>query len=195
MTKPLERPSDTDAVLEPQPRKFRVEEYETVFLENLLPERPKTELIDGVIYTMPPMGSEHAISLRTLNARLVLKYATRAEVQQQSPLRLPDFSEPEPDFAILKPGAPGIPLAEDVFWLIEVSKSTYTFDRDKKLPDYAQHGIPEVWIVNINQNRLEVYRNPTRRDDSSFGYDDPIMLESGSSIAPLAFLEEPLEWW
>jgi Uma2 family endonuclease len=195
MTKPLERSNTTDAVLEPQPFKFAVKDYEEKFPEHLMPEQPRTELIDGVIYTMPPMGEEHAFSLRTLNAKLVLRYATRAEVQQQSPLRLPDFSEPEPDFAILQPGAPGIPLAEDVFWLIEVSKTTYAFDRGKKLPIYAEHAIPEVWILNINQNRLEVYRNPSKRQDSSFGYDDPILLEPGSAVAPLAFPEELLEWW
>ncbi len=195
MTKPLERPHETDAVLEPQVFKFATEDYEEKFPENLMPERPRTELINGVIYTMPPMGDAHYDRLESLNIRLVQKYAPRVRIGQQGPLRLPSFGEPEPDFALLKPGTKGVPGAEDVLWLIEISQSTYTFDRDKKLPMYAEHAIPEVWILNINQNRLEVYRNPSKRDDSSFGYDDPILLEPGSAAQPLAFPEALLEWW
>lgn len=195
MTKPLERTMNPDAMLEPRPRKFTVEEYERAYRDGILPETPKTELIDGVIYTMPPMAEEHAFSLRTLNARLVLGYSNRAEVQQQSPLRLPDLSEPEPDFALLRPGSPGIPFAQDVFWLIEVGKTTYSFDRDTKLPQYALHGIPEVWIVNLNQNRLEVYLNPSEGEAGVFAYADPIIYEPGQVAAPLAFPEDGLEWW
>lgn len=195
MTQPLERPEKTDAVLEPQVFRFAVEDYEEKFPEGSMPTRPRTELIDGVIYTMPPMGDAHYDRLELLNIRLVQKYAPRVRIGQQGPLRLPSFGEPEPDFALLKPGTKGVPGAEDVLWLIEISQSTYAFDRDQKLPMYAEHNIPEVWILNLNQNRLEVYRNPSKREGSSFGYDDPILLEPGFAVAPLAFPEELLEWW
>jgi Uma2 family endonuclease len=166
-----------------------------MFPENLMPERPRTELINGVIYTMPPMGDEHVDWLSDLSFKLITRYHPRARIVQQSPVRLQTYGEPEPDFMLLQPGSRGVPNAEAVLLVVEVSKSTYTFDRDKKLPVYAEHAIPEVWILNINQNRLEVYRNPLEREDSSFGYDDPILLEPGSAVAPLAFPEEPLEWW
>jgi Uma2 family endonuclease len=195
MTKPLERPHTKDAVLEPQPFKFTTEAYESAFPESLMPERPRTELIHGVIYTMPPMGDEHVNSITNLNARLVLAYHPRAQVASQVPVRLEPYGEPEPDFMLLQPESRGVASAEAVLLVIEVSKSTYAFDRDQKLPMYAEHAIPEVWILNLNQNRLEVYRNPAQREDSSFGYDDPILLEPGSAVAPLAFPEELLEWW
>jgi Uma2 family endonuclease len=49
------------------------------------------------------------------------------------------------------------PGPEDVLFLIEVSDSTLEYDRQIKVPLYARAGVPEVWIVNINEERVETF--------------------------------------
>ena len=59
---------------------------------------------------------------------------------------------------------------------------------------YAQHLIPEVWIHNLNNNTLEVYYNP-RLVSSGWTYDTPIVLQTGTPIAPLVFPNDLFKWW
>ena len=94
-----------------------------------------------------------------------------ALISIQNPLRLSASSEPEPDLMLLSPRedfyASEHPGPEDVLLLIEVAQSSYPFDKQVKLPLYAEAGIREVWIVNLNVNVLEVFKHPSERD---YGY-------------------------
>ncbi len=82
----------------------------------------------------------------------------------KNPIKLNDNSEPQPDLVILKPRddfyATGHPQPEDILLLVEVADSTINFDRQVKLPLYAQNKIAEVWIVDLNDRYLEIYQNP-----------------------------------
>ena len=55
----------------------------------------------------------------------------------------------------------GAPSTSDVLLLVEVADSSLRFDKRVKLPRYVAAGIPEAWIVNIPEKRLECYRNPS----------------------------------
>ncbi len=192
MTQALERP--TTAILEPQPYQFSIEKYEAMTEAGMLSGR--TELIHGVIFQMPPMGNEHTKAIFGLTSRLVIQYYPRADVGSQVPVRLPPYGEPEPDFMLIHPGVPGVPEASDVLLILEISNSTYKTDREQKLPMYAEHGLQDVWILNLKLNQLEVYRNPKNTSPGSgWGYDPPIICQPGTAIAPLEFPEDPLEWW
>jgi len=52
------------------------------------------------------------------------------------------------------------PNANDVLLLIEVADTSLIFDQNQKLRLYALHGIPEYWLLNLNDSCLEVYRKP-----------------------------------
>ena len=88
----------------------------------------------------------------------------RAIVSVQNPVRLDGFSEPEPDFALLKPrpdfyqDAPAGPA--DVLLLIEVADTSLNYDRVVKRALYARHAIPEFWIVDLTSGEVEVCREP-----------------------------------
>ncbi len=203
MTQTLERPRKElipKVKLEPKPetRESRVlpisvVQYEALFELGLLPER--VELIKGAITVMPAMGNAHVDSIKTLLVKLVLAYAAKAQITSQTPVRLSAaFGEPEPDFMLINMTSRGVTNPEDVLLVIEIAKSTLETDRADKLPMYAQHSIPEVWIHNLNNNTLEVYRNP-RLVSSGWAYDAPIVFEHGQTVAPLAFPEDLLEWW
>jgi Uma2 family endonuclease len=112
-------------------------------------------------------------------------------VSTQDPLHLGDFSEPEPDIILLKPADDDYtsrhPQVDDVFLLIEVSDSTLEYDRSEKLPAYGRAGIPEVWIVNLVELTVEVYREP-----HFAGYGNKTVLRAGA-ISPAAFPDATLD--
>ena len=104
----------------------------------------------------------------------------------QSPLRLADDSEPEPDVVLRQPRADdymnGHARPEDVYLLIEVADSTLTYDRNEKIPAYGRAGIAEVWIINLTNSTIEVYRDP-----HFTGYASQTTLRAGDQVAPQAF--------
>jgi Uma2 family endonuclease len=178
---------------QPIPQPITVQQYELLAEHRLLPVR--TQLIQGVIVSMPPMSDDHVNALDDLSKRCVLRFHDRARVTSQTPLRLEAaFGEPEPDIMLCKPDSRGVAMPADVLLLVEISKSTYQSDREHKLPMYAQHQIPEVWLHNLNNNTLEVYRNP-RQVSSGWVYDAPIVFKPGVTVAPLCFPEDMIVWW
>lgn len=144
--------------------RFTVDEYEEMIRSGILREDDRVELIHGEILEKTPVGDLHAACVNRSNRLLSRMVGDAAIVSIQNPIRLAD-SEPEPDIALLRPRddfyASGRPTARDVLLVIEVSDTTLDFDRDVKGPLYADAGIGEYWIVNLNDHVIEVYRGPT----------------------------------
>jgi Uma2 family endonuclease len=166
--------------------RFTVKEYYRMAETGVLRPDARVELLDGRIIDMSPIGPLHGSLVKRLNRLFTLKAHDRWIVSTQDPLRLADHSEPEPDLALLKP-SPDVyagrhPQPDDVFLLIEVSDSTLDYDREEKIPAYGRAGIAEVWIVNLNNATLEVYRDP-----HFTGYGSKTVLSAGDQVAPQAF--------
>lgn len=102
--------------------------------------------------------------MRLLDRRLTLAAGDTAIVSCQLPLRLSDSSEPEPDLMPLRPRADFYaaqhPGPGDVLLLIEVADTSLDYDRCVKLPLYARHGVPEVWIVDLENRQVCFFRQP-----------------------------------
>ena len=145
-------------------RPLSVAEYHRMGEVGILGEHDRVELIEGELVAMSPIGSYHTGTVIALTEALVLALAGRARVSVQSPVQLDEFSEPEPDFAVLRLRPDGyrdaLPGAADVLLLIEVADSSLHYDRAVKHALYARHGIPEFWIVNLNAAEVEVCRDP-----------------------------------
>jgi len=124
----------------------------------------RVELIEGEVIDMAPIGTRHGSAVKRLNAMLAAAVGSRAVVSVQDPLRLGDLSEPEPDLMLLKPRADfyadAHPTAADVLLLIEVADTSARYDREIKLPLYARHGVPEVWIIDLEARLLCFHRAP-----------------------------------
>jgi len=146
--------------------RFTVQQYYRMAEVGLLAPDARVELIEGEVIDMAPQGIHHAEILRRLGRLLFLAAGDRATVQTQCPLRLDDFSEPEPDFALLKRRKEGYltshPGAADTLLVVEVSHSSLRFDRSRKLQLYARHEIPEYWIVDVTAPRLQVFHSPDK---------------------------------
>ncbi|PHV63009.1 Uma2 family endonuclease [Cyanobacterium aponinum] len=145
-------------------KKFAIEEYHQIIASGVLKEDYLIELINGEIFEMSPVGFRHASCVNKLNQLLSLKLGNKAIISIQNPIKLNDNSEPQPDIVLLKPRhdfyANQHPTVEDIFLLIEVADSSIEYDRTFKIPIYAENKVQEVWLVDLNQNLLEVYQNP-----------------------------------
>lgn len=151
----------------------------------ILREDERVELIEGEILEMAAAGSRHAAGVKRLN-RLFSRLGDRAVVSVQDPLQLSETSVPEPDLVLLRPRpdfyASGHPTPGDVFLVVEVSDTSLAYDRDVKLPLYAEAGVPEVWLVDLVERTVWVCRNPGGRR-----YQDVRPVGRDERLAPLAF--------
>lgn len=171
-----------------QPWKFTVDDYHRMGEVGILHEDDRVELIEGEILAMSPIGSRHVAAVARLDDLFAEGLARRATRLIQSPVRVNKRSEPQPDLVILKPRADyyasKLPEPDDVLLLIEVMDSSADYDREVKLPMYALAGIPEVWLVDLNGERIEVYRRPTNA-----GYAESCIRSRGEALAPEAFAD------
>lgn len=122
------------------------------------------ELIKGEIIEMTPIGSRHASCVNLLNEMLSEKLGRQVIISVQNPIRINEYTEPEPDIALLKRTedryATQLPTGDDVVLVIEVADSSVDYDRTIKLPIYAESGIPEYWLINLDRHEIEVYWQP-----------------------------------
>jgi Uma2 family endonuclease len=170
-------------------KKWTVDELLAMDRAGLLHPDKRFELLDGEVYEMP-IGEEHADVVDALNELLVQQFAGKARVRVQNPVYLSPSDLPQPDFALLDPRQDyrsRHPQPENIYLIIEVAVTTLAHDRLKKLERYAQHGIVEVWIVNLEAGHTEVYRNPHHGE-----YLTRLTVPKGASVAPLAFPDTPV---
>jgi len=169
-------------------KKFTVGQYHQMIESGILTDRDRVELLQGEIIEMSPIGMQHAACVDRMNELLVRELVGRAIVRVQNPIQLSTRSEPQPDFAILQRRsdfyANGHPQPSDVFALIEVSDTTIEFDRTVKVPIYAKDNIAEVWIVDLNAEAVQIYREP-----SEAGYQQLQTFRRGQAIAFQAFTD------
>jgi Uma2 family endonuclease len=172
--------------------RFSVDDYERMIRSGILGENDNVELIQGEIIEKMAIGEGHGYSVRKLNSFFNSRFPGRAIVEIQSPLVL-GGSEPEPDVMLLKWQSNFYkgkkPLATDLLLLIEVADSSLDFDRDIKLPIYAEAGIQEYWIVNLLEDKIEVYRDP----QPAGRYATVLTFTRGQQIECLAFPGEAFE--
>ena len=161
-----------------------VDDYHRMAEAGILGEDDRVELLNGQIVQMTPIGPDHAGDVGALTALLSQVVGSRAIVWVQNPVVLDSDSEPQPDVVLLRPRPDfyrrSHPRPADIFLLIEVSDSSVDYDRDIKIPLYARAGIPEVWLVDINAERIEIYRDPV-----GDGYRTTWLAARGDTVSPL----------
>lgn len=166
--------------------RFSAVDYYRMAETGVLKPDARVELLDGKIIDMSPIGPFHGGLVNRLSRLFNKQAGGRWLVSTQNPIHLDDHSEPQPDLMLLKPAPDDYtsrhPVPDDVFLLVEVSDTTLAFDRDRKLPLYGRAGISEVWIVNLLEKTIEVYREP-----HFSGYSFHRVLRSGQTAAPVSF--------
>lgn len=142
----------------------------------------RLELLEGEIVEKAPIGSRHAGAVNALNRILVRQAGERAVVAVQNPIIAGERSVPQPDLALLEPRADSYsgahPIPADVLLVIEVSDTTLAFDIGTKVPLYARFGVPEAWVVDLQERSIRVFRDP-----SANGYRTSFTVSGDDSVS------------
>jgi Uma2 family endonuclease len=164
-------------------RRISVNEYHRMIEAGILDEDEKVQLIDGMLVAMTPQGQPHAFVIMRLTRLLARALSDEFEVLPQLPLTLGEHSEPEPDLAVVRAQDaasttrhPGTALL-----VVEVADDSLRFDRRTKLALYARSGIPEYWIVNLQDAVVEVFREP---DVPAGSYRATQVARRGETLTP-----------
>lgn len=148
----------------PSRRLFTFAEYDQMVATGILRDDDRVELIEGEIVAMRPIGCRHAACLRKLDRAIRELLADRVLVSVLCPVAISNWSQPNPDVALLVPRdddyADAHPLPRQVQVLIEVSDSSLAYDKQVKAPIYAKAGIREYWIVDLKAKQIVVYKRP-----------------------------------
>ena len=168
-----ESPVSTAApVLEPPALRINVNQYHAMIEHAILTEDMRAELLNGRIVEKMPIGELHAACVFLISRYLERLLPGEILCRTENPVTLPDYSEPEPDIAVVTFRsdlyAKGHPTGEEIRTIIEVAASSIYVDRNIKAAIYAAAGVSELWIVNLNNFTLEVYRKPT--PDGQYDY-------------------------
>jgi Uma2 family endonuclease len=168
-----------------QKQLWTIDEFESAWDSGAFPPDARLELIRGEIVEMSPIGNPHAFCVMWL-CDLLSDLKPKGILSPQNPLKLPELeSVPQPDAVVFRRRADfktRLPQAKDVLFLVEVSDSSLAYDRDVKMPLYAEMGIREAWLVDINGDRIFVYREPTPD-----GYQTVRTYYRGEFITPKSF--------
>lgn len=165
--------------------RFTLDDWRQMVDAGVFREDRRLELLDGEIYDMTPIGSSHHGVVNFLTRFWTSRLGTQAVVSVQGPVTAPPRSEPQPDVAVLRDRADFYRTAhadpDDTLLVIEVADSSLDYDR-AKLRFYAEAGMREVWIVNLQDEQVEIYRTPRGST-----YDVVRTVTRGESASCLAF--------
>ena len=173
--------------------KFTTKQYQLMYESGVFAESDRYELINGEIREMSPIGIKHAVCVTRLSTLFTNRLINKAVIWAQNPILLSDYSQPQPDLAILKWRddfyASALPTPDDILLIIEVADSTIAYDREVKSPLYAANGIPEMWLFDVNQQIIEGYSQP-----SPSGYKRIQCYKQGETLSINAFPEVIFNW-
>ena len=185
-TQALPIPVAEDTILAANFKYWTVEEYHHLSELGILESSERTELITGKIVLMTAKGTPHVLTLRLLASSLEKSLDGSVLVSTQEPIKLDDFSEPEPDLAIVKGTmfdyADHHPRAEDVYLVVEIADSTLKKDCEVKDKLYARSNIADYWVIDVKNRQVHIFRTPT-----ATGYASHLILFESEIISPLAF--------
>ncbi len=145
---------------------FTVSDYHKMIDAGVFAGNSDFELIEGEILKKMTVGDYHISCVNRLNRIFTRNCGDEVIISIQNPIIISEISEPEPDLTILRFQedfyASGKAGAEDVLLLIEVSDSTVKYDKDVKIPLYAEAEVSEVWLINLPKQIIEVYSQPNK---------------------------------
>lgn len=175
----------------PRPYRFNVDEFILLNDAGVFDDCGKTELIEGEIYYMNSQWSRHARAKSNLNTEIALALramASEYEAIVEVAVHLSDDSMPEPDIVVTNyKGNRAVPL-DTVALLVEVSDTTLGTDLGRKRELYAKAGVPEYWVVDVNDNRVLIHADP--KDGT---YPEPHSIPFGEKLISRTFARLEVE--
>jgi Uma2 family endonuclease len=145
------------------PGRFSTAQYLRMIEAGVLGPEDKVELVGGMIVQMSPAGIPHNSFLINI-VDLFGPLLGRFKFGIQATLTVAEGQVFDPDFLLLarRPDSfkTKLPDAPDVKLVIEAAESSLPRDQKIKMPVYANAGIPDYWIADLEQETLIVHRDP-----------------------------------
>jgi Uma2 family endonuclease len=167
-------------------RQWTVAEYQKMAAAGIFHPEERVELIAGQIIRMSAKGTAHTSAVGRTAKVLRRLLENRADIRTQDPIQLDNFSEPEPDIAVVKIDsldyADHHPTTSELFLIIEVADSSFKYDRETKGKVYAQSRIRDYWVLDVINRKLHVFREPTQE-----GYDSEVIFTEDAIVLSLQF--------
>jgi Uma2 family endonuclease len=171
--------------IEAEKKLFTSDDIEKMYEAGILGPDDRVELLDGEVILMKP-GRKHTACTDRANALFTEALGRRAIVSIQGPIVIDTHNEPLPDVLILKPRADFYEsfdrTIEYALLIVEISDTALNRDLKRKLPHYAESGVPEFWIEDLQHGLIHVFREPEKGR-----YKVHLQMKRGESISPLAF--------
>jgi Uma2 family endonuclease len=178
-------------------KRFTIAEYHRLAELGFFEENDRVELIKGEIVQMAAKGTPHSVCETLLFRQLIKLLEDRALVRGQQPIIISDYSEPEPDLAIVRNVDDSYlsahPSPSDILLLIEIADSYLKYDQDIKLSIYAEFDISDYWIFNLVDNHLECYSEPYEDLRGKFGYRRKLIFLPNDSVNLSSFSDLVLD--
>jgi Uma2 family endonuclease len=175
---------DWDALAPDRHRGLRRVEYDQLIEAGVFADE-RLELLHGVLITISKQSPRHASIadelMRLLYVRaLAAGVFDRISVRCHSPFAASEYSQPQVDVAVIakRPFGSGHPNA--AYLVIEVADGSLHRDREIKRGIYADNGVPEYWIVDVDAGSVEVYTDPHDGD-----YHKIMRAEPGETLRPI----------
>lgn len=169
-------------------RKFTIEEYHNFIETGFFKPEERIELWEGEFVEMSPIGKRHASCVNYLIELLRDFLGKNVIISPQNPIVLNDFSEPQPDITLLRRREDFYraenATAKDVLIVMEIADTTLKYDRETKFPRYAASGIQEAWLIDLENDRVEIHGEP-----SEFGYSLVKILYRGQTAESIVLPE------
>jgi Uma2 family endonuclease len=165
--------------------KFTAEDFYHLYETGLLDSKDRIELLNGEIIIMHAIGRRHAQAVTNFNFEFGEQARRRYMISPQNPVELERYSAPQPDLVLVpmsRRTALRHPTPGEVFLIIEVADSSLQYDREEKRRAYASTGIREFWLLNLEDDVLEIYRHP-----GGNAYREQLTIPANGSASPLAF--------
>jgi Uma2 family endonuclease len=167
-------------------RLISVQDYHRMAEAGIFCPDERIELIEGQIIPMAAKGTAHTAAVTRIHRLFRNRLGDKVLLRLQDPIALNDYSEPEPDVALVRPDPLDYedhhPTVADVFLVIEVADSSLKFDCEVKAITYAKSGISDYWVLDVTARKLHVFRLP-----SADGYQSETILLEEVAVAPIAF--------
>lgn len=165
-----------------------VEQYDAMIESGVFNENDYIELLNGAIVEKMPKGNRHSAATDRIAKFFDRNFSEILFVRNQNPIWLDEYSEPEPDIVLAATRADEYenshPTPKEIYLILEVSDSTLGYDRNTKGTAYAQAGIRQYILLNVQDETLEDYREP-----SADGFQAKQTYRSGQSFNLVAFPE------
>lgn len=173
----------------PKPYRWTREEYYKLGETDFFADK-RVELIEGEVIEMSPMYSPHMTSVTLADDVMREVFGKGWVVRIQGPLSLGTDSDPQPDVAVVAGKTRDFKDAHPstAALVIEVAVSSLDYDRKQKSSLYAKAGIKDYWIINVEDEQLEVYRRPIADANGIYGfiYAQTLIFKKGDVVKPLA---------